>query len=178
MSDLRFAFLSALLLLPSSACDRIGERGDDEDEDGELVAQVSNDECVSGLKWVGGDEESPNMHPGGDCMGCHESSGEGPTFAIAGTVFELLDEPDECFGFEGATIEIVDAEGREFSLPTNEAGNFYLAESDGPIAMPYRASVVVDGAKRDMISMQASGNCSTCHSASGAQGAPGRVVIP
>ena len=27
--------------------------------------------CKSGVKWTGGDQESPEMHPGGDCIACH-----------------------------------------------------------------------------------------------------------
>ncbi|MEM7154754.1 MAG: hypothetical protein AAF799_18030 [Myxococcota bacterium] len=169
MVDLRLAFAAVLLSIPLAGCD--------DDDGGPLVATVSNDECVSGRRWVGGNEGSPQMHPGGDCIACHATNG-GPEFLIAGTVYELFAEPNECFGFEGATVEIVDANGREISLPTNEAGNFYLAANDGPVAMPYRASVVVNGATRLMNTMQVNGSCSSCHTATGASGAPGRIVIP
>ena len=43
--------------------------------------------CKSGVKWTAGDQGSPEMHPGGDCIGCHTSHAEGPQLAIAGTVY-------------------------------------------------------------------------------------------
>ncbi len=167
-----------LLLLPVFALGACDSLEPDDDEGGAQVAEVSNQECVSGKKWVGGDEESPLMHPGGDCMGCHESRGEGPTYLVAGTVYELMAEPDECYGVDAVTVEIVDADGREWSLPTNDAGNFWLSEGDGPIALPYRAAVVSNGMRLEMATAQAQGNCASCHTAAGAQGAPGRVVAP
>ncbi|MCA9706033.1 MAG: hypothetical protein KDK70_09320 [Myxococcales bacterium] len=150
----------------------------DDDDHGALVAEVSSDECASGLRWVGGDEESPRMHPGGDCIGCHAREGEGPRYLVAGTVHDLLTEANDCFGVEGATVEITDADGRQWSLPTNEAGNFFLPQSEGPVAMPFRAAVLMDGMRLEMAAPQTVGSCATCHTAEGAMGAPGRVLAP
>ena len=171
----RFPSLLLFQIVALGACDA---REGDHEEGGQLVAQVSNAECASGQRWVGGDEESSRMHPGGDCMGCHSERGEGPRYLVAGTVFELMAEPDECFGVDGVTVEIVDADGQRWDLPTNAAGNFYLAEREGPIALPYRAAVVMGDARLEMTTAQASGNCASCHTAAGAQGAPGRIVTP
>lgn len=175
-SLLRSVSLSSSLLLLASAC--VIEEHDEEGEDGPLVAEVSSEQCNAGLRWVGGDEESTRMHPGGDCIGCHASRGEGPRYLVAGTVFEMLDEPDDCFGLEGVTVEITDAEGRTWSLPTNDAGNFFLAAQDGPVAMPYRAALVAEGVRAEMATPQSTGSCATCHTATGAQGAPGRIIAP
>ena len=168
---------TCLLLCVAGACE-LEEVDDDGGEHGELVAQVPGDECVSGLRWVGGDEESPRMHPGGDCIGCHASRGEGPRYLVAGTVFEQLGEPDDCFGIDGVTVEITDAEGRTWSLATNDAGNFFLPAGEGPLALPYRAAVVVDGARTEMATPQSEGSCATCHTAGGAGGAAGRIIVP
>lgn len=167
---------SSCIVVAAGACEL--EEDDDDGEHGGLVAQVPGDECVSGRKWVGGDEESTRMHPGGDCIGCHERSGEGPRYLVAGTVFEQLGEADDCFGLDGVTVEITDADGKEWTLTTNDAGNFYLPQSQGPLAMPYRAAVVMDGVRTEMATAQSEGSCATCHSATGAQGAPGRVIVP
>ncbi len=178
MHPFRRALPLLLLAAPFAAlaaCDP--EIGDDDDE-GPLVAEVSTQECVSGRKWVGGDEESARMHPGGDCMGCHDQSGEGPTYLVAGTVFDLLTEPTDCFGVDGVSVEITDASGNNWSLATNEAGNFYLPEDDGPLVPPYEAAVVMDGMRLAMVTPQSNGNCASCHTAAGSGGAPGRIIVP
>jgi len=184
MRHSRFILLTALFLAPglvSWGCDpgeREEQEGGEKSEGNGLVAEVPGQECISGLRWVGGDEESSRMHPGGDCIGCHTDRGEGPRYAVAGTIYEALDEPSDCFGFEGATVEITDADGKLFSMTANPAGNFYLSSGDGPLAMPYRAAVVMDGVRREMASPQSDGNCANCHTAQGDLGAPGRVLVP
>ena len=164
------------LLLATWACEIGGE--EQEQQQGGLVAQVSNDECASGLRWAGGDEESPRMYPGRECVGCHQQRGEGPSYLIAGTVYEMVHEADDCFGLDGVTVEITDANGSQWSLPTNDAGNFFLSESQGPVAFPYRAAVVMGGNRVEMVTPQSDGRCLTCHTSTGAMGAAGRIMAP
>jgi cytochrome c553 len=151
---------------------------DGEPDEGDLVAEVSTDECLSGRKWIGGDEESARMHPGGDCIGCHEREGEGPRYLVAGTVYESVAELDDCFGLAAALVEITDAEGREWSLRTNDAGNFFIEDHDGPLALPYTAKVVFDGMELAMATPQSDGACATCHTENGANQAAGRIFVP
>lgn len=73
-------------------------------------------------------EEGPLMDPGEDCLECH-GAGEGPGWNAAGT-----------WAREGQTVWIRDANGKSFTLRTNQVGNFYTAES---LAYPIR--VAVDG---------------------------------
>ena len=140
-----------------------------------------NGACSSGKFWTGGggdDNGSPLMHPGSDCIGCH-AGGEGPAFVVAGTVYPTLIEANDCYGTRGATVEITDANGAKYSLPTNDAGNFYLRPIDAPgFAFPFSAKVVVGTAENVMFAAQSSGACASCHTENGANGAPGRVVSP
>ena len=131
--------------------------------------------CSTGSAWEGGDEESPLMHPGGDCIGCHSSGGEGPKFAIAGTVMAAMDDDTDCNGESGVTVEITGADGAVLTLPTNAAGNFYSSKS---VATPFTALVRKGDAVRAMSAAQSDGNCVTCHTAEGANGAPGRIQAP
>lgn len=146
-------------------------------EGGPSIDEVPVSECASGKKWSGGNAESPLMHPGRDCDGCHRSEGEGPRFAVAGTVYSLPDEPDDCFGVEGVDVEITDATGKVWLLETNEAGNFYLSASAG-IEAPYMARVLDGDLERVMATAQTDGQCATCHTQTGANNAPGRVLAP
>lgn len=65
------------------------------------------------------------MHPGLECIGCHQREGEGPRFDIAGTVYPTAHEPDDCNGTgSGITVVITDSTGRQLSLQTTAVGNF------------------------------------------------------
>jgi mono/diheme cytochrome c family protein len=134
--------------------------------------------CTSGTYWTGGDEESSSMHPGAACVSCHSQRGEGPR-GIAGTVFPTAHEPDDCNGASGSSgvsVVITDATGRETTLRVNGAGNFYSRRG---VAFPYTAKVIsATGAVRAMATPQSDGDCNSCHSEGGTNGAPGRIVAP
>ena len=144
--------------------------------------------CTSEKHWTGGDEESPNMHPGAACIACHSGGGgeeeeeEGPLFAFAGTAYPTAHEPTDCNGVdgrvEGAEVVIVDAAGKTVTLKVNSAGNFYYEARGSGVTLPYRAKIVRDGRERAMATPQESGDCNACHTESGAEDAPGRVMVP
>ncbi|HIA04148.1 MAG TPA: hypothetical protein EYN06_10155 [Myxococcales bacterium] len=153
--------------------------GDDEDEDEEgSSAVVPVEECTSALKWTGGNAESPLMRPGGDCIACHAKEGDGPDYEVAGTVFQELAEPTDCYGLEGITVELTDAEGTIHTMTTNAAGNFFAESGNASIVMPYTARLVMGDKEAKMVTPQSIANCAQCHTAKGAAGAPGRIVWP
>jgi len=147
-----------------------------ESEDEEGGGAVADARCATGLRWAGGDAESPLMHPGADCIGCH-ASGEGPEFVVAGTVQAAIDDPTDCYGVPGAAVTITDATGKSVATTTNEAGNFYVDARDA-LVMPIAAVVELDGRLRSMTAQQMTGACASCHTATGASGAPGRILAP
>jgi hypothetical protein len=127
--------------------------------------------CTSGKTWNGvGDQ---NMRPGEICSTCHSN------YNVAGTLYPTGHEPDDCDGVDGlstpATIVLTDATGLEITLYPNAAGNFFTSITVTP---PYHARVVFSGAERAMVSAQSSGACNSCHTQTGASGAPGRIVMP
>lgn len=146
----------------------------DDDEGGSGLFAKS--EGTAGLKWVGGNEGSSLMNPGMTCIACH-TRGEGPRFAAAGTVYAKLDERTLDLGVQGATVEITDAKGQVLKLETNKSGNFSTRRF-ARLAFPITAKVIYKGKVNQMYTPQASGDCNSCHSAAGSNGAPGRVVIP
>jgi hypothetical protein len=139
--------------------------------------KVDSGTCLSGMKWTGGDSESPEMHPGGNCISCH-AAGEGPRFVVAGTVYRALNEPTDCYGVQGATVQLTDAKGTVFTMTSNKAGNFMLRARGKTPAMPFTAQVSYKGQVNAMGSPQSTGDCAACHTAAGNNGAPGRVIIP
>ena len=135
--------------------------------------------CTSLAYWTGGDRESPSMHPGRACIACHEDEGEGPTLAIAGTLYPTPHEPSECNGVaasSGAMIIIADANGTEHRLTPNSAGNFALEAER--FALPYTARVAYQGRERIMVEPQTDGDCNGCHTEAGTSFAPGRIFLP
>jgi hypothetical protein len=124
--------------------------------------------CTSGKTWTSGTGDT--MRPGDTCFSCH-------SFSIAGTVYPTAHEPLYCDGSNdpSASVVITDANGKVNTLPLSSAGNFY---SNSSIATPFTAKVVYNGLVRAMASAQTSGNCNSCHTEQGANGAPGRIMLP
>ena len=125
--------------------------------------------CTSKAMWTGGN--NPTMRPGNTCQSCH-------SFTIAGTIYPTANEPTNCNGINGSTgvkVVITGADGRTLTLTPTASGNFYSSSS---VKTPYTARITNGGATRAMAATQASGNCNSCHSQRGANGAPGRIMVP
>lgn len=59
------------------------------------------------------------------------------------------------------------------------SGNFSLSDEDTRrIQVPFRAKVVAGGKERAMGREQSTGDCNSCHTEQGANGAPGRIMLP
>jgi mono/diheme cytochrome c family protein len=135
--------------------------------------------CTSGKTWTGGNRESPLMRPGGACIACHSQEGDGPIFALSGTVFPTPHEPDDCNGVNsaaGAKVVVTEANGTAHTLEVNAAGNFFLEVPS--FKYPYQAKIVYQGRERVMVEAQMSGDCNACHTEAGSQKAPGRIFLP
>jgi hypothetical protein len=135
--------------------------------------------CTSGAFWTGGNTGSPLMRPGAACNACHQVSG-GPNLRIGGTVYPTLNDVNDCNG-KGPppqlTVQITGNDGRVFRLPVNSVGNFSVENGPRP-RPPFRAQVS-DGTKtRVMNGTVTSGDCNSCHTAAGRNGAPGRILAP
>lgn len=134
--------------------------------------------CSSGTTWTASEDGNGTMHPGIACNACHASRRGG--FGIAGTVYRTAHEPDDCVGgtldATSAVVIVTPASGPEVTLPVGPTGNFYTYQS---FAQPFHVRVrSAQGAERAMLSTPPSGDCNSCHSWSGANGAPGRVMLP
>ena len=178
---LRLSLLTLLLACSGKGADsaNTGGVGDGSTDDtsattGDDTSATDPTECASDAYWTGGNSESPKMNPGEACISCHERSGEGPRFSIAGTVYTNLAEPNDCNGTPSVTVTITDANGDVFTDNTNGAGNFYITDR---IATPYTAKVSKDGVEVEMFASQTDGDCNSCHSAEGENGAPGRITL-
>ncbi|MBX3261469.1 MAG: hypothetical protein KIS78_30955 [Labilithrix sp.] len=159
-----------------------GECGATSDVDGGRPADAGGTApvvCTSDTFWTS-NRRGPTMQPGRACITCHEAQEDDPVVWVGGTVYPTLHEPDGCYGIDGgASVVITDAAGRVVTLPVGSTGNFSLsAERSAPLTMPIRAKVVRNGVERAMNTPQMSGNCNACHTEQGANGAPGRILVP
>jgi hypothetical protein len=143
--------------------------------DGGLVAGAGASVCTSKTLWKDGDEGSGSMRPGGACITCHAQKG-GPAFKVAGTVYPTAHEPNDCNGVATpVNIVITDAKGKQITIPTNGVGNFFQR---GKVQAPFKAKVVAGGKERVMNGTVSAGDCNSCHTEKGANGAPGRIMAP
>lgn len=154
--------------------------------------------CTSGVTWdpKGGnvtlqnnrgddddddDRNGPRMNPGKACINCHNSKEGKPLLQLGGTVYPTVREPDLCWGAgtDGAKVVVIDAHGVEWPMQLTDTGNFSWSTDDEQIAFPITAKVVSKGGReRVMNTPQNSGDCNSCHSEHGANGAPGRIFLP
>lgn len=121
--------------------------------------------------------DGPLMRPGEDCLACHSPAAppgqHARDWSLAGTVY-AAPEVDATAGVEGAQVQVDDAGGRSFSLRTNQAGNFYSAES---VTFPLRVCVSRGGGTRCMVAAVENGACNACHQPASIGGA-GRIAAP
>jgi hypothetical protein len=129
--------------------------------------------------------ESELMMPGRACNACHNdvaaSTGEAPPiFRFAGTVYPTGHEPDDCVGSAAynADVWVTDSKGITMSARVNRAGNFALEAQFPAFTPPFTAKVRFQGRERAMLLPQSEGDCNSCHTATGARDAPGRIVLP
>ena len=147
--------------------------------------------CTSGQTWAitgtgkhdGNDDDGigVRMNPGLACISCHQNKTKRNIVQVGGTVYATKHEKDLCFGTNpsGAKVVIIDQNGAETNLDIADTGNFALSTEDKALAFPITAKVVLaDGSERVMSSPQDSGDCNSCHTEQGDNGAPGRIFLP
>jgi hypothetical protein len=132
--------------------------------------------CTSKTTWNQGNNGSSRMRPGGACITCHTMRG-GPNYTVAGTVYPTAHEPNDCNGVNagGVTVVVTDANGVVTNLPVNTVGNF---STRAKIAAPFHVKVTNGVKVRAMAGALTAGDCNSCHTLAGVNGAPGRVMAP
>jgi hypothetical protein len=170
--------------MANSACGLAGDAGA-----GAVDPFSSAPTCTSGQTMTTPD--GPTMRPGEACLGCHTGGGggddnggggedddEAAAYALGGTVYPTAHEPNDCVGAVnggGSVVTVIDAAGRTINLTPNAVGNFFYA---GTITFPITARIAKNGLSRSMTTPQTSGNCNACHTLTGTNGAPGRILEP
>jgi hypothetical protein len=133
--------------------------------------------CSIGQSGVLGLVPGATMSPGTACIACHTATNAGH-LNIAGTVYNAYNEPDLCLGVTDVKVQITDAQGTVHTLDVNSSGNFVENTSLVAYPTPWTVAVTRNAQSRPMVSKVMSGDCNSCHTAAGAQSAPGRIIAP
>ncbi|MDQ3336287.1 MAG: hypothetical protein M4D80_14055 [Myxococcota bacterium] len=146
-------------------------------------AGIAETICTSNQYWpLDWDDGSPNMNPGLPCRACHLQREEERAYFFMGTAFPTLHEKDRCFSIvpAGTRVEIIDANGAvALTMAVRAKGNFFSSSRMAGVALPFTARVITpNGAINQMSTPQMSGDCNGCHTEQGANGAPGRILLP
>lgn len=139
--------------------------------------------CTSGSRWTLGNLGSPNMNPGQACRQCHQVQEPFRAYYFMGTVYPTPHEQTNCNARPpaGLVIDIIDANGNvaQTLAVRTPSGNFYSTSVNTAVALPYKARVRdAQGRTLTMNTPQMNGDCNTCHTEQGANGAPGRIYWP
>ena len=110
-------------------------------------------DCINAVASPG----SGHHHAGADCASCHDGLGASLRWTVAGTLYSTATGGT---AISGATIEVVDANGKTLKLATYDNGNFYTTSA---VAKPLkvRASKCPNDAK--MVATVSDGSCNGCH---------------
>jgi mono/diheme cytochrome c family protein len=140
--------------------------------------------CTNGMYNT--QQANVSMFPGEACVSCHVDKG-GPKLAFAGTVYPTAHEPNDCKGvlITGAQINVTDSTQKTFTTDVQGNGSFYMYASPqkGGILFtpPYTVKLTYQGRERDMtglVTPPTDGDCNSCHTETGMNGAPGRILLP
>jgi hypothetical protein len=123
--------------------------------------------------------KGPTHRPGQPCLTCHGGDGPGGdlTMSFGGTLFLHAAGDDEAVG---ATIRVVDARARSYETTTNEAGNFWIPESEFVPEFPVNTAVTLGRYSRVMKTwIRLDGSCNSCHGGAENYDSPGQLwVLP
>ena len=131
-------------------------------------------------------KEGSLMKPGEACIKCHVANADpDQQLSIGGTAYATPHEPNNCIAkvetgpaINTAVVEITDKNGGVISLNVDSVGNFSRKLSAGAVATPYTAKIKYNGLERVMVASQTSTDCNNCHTQTGTQNAPGRILLP
>lgn len=104
------------------------------------------------------------MLPGRVCGNCHRAGGQAASFpwTVSGTVFGSSSASCNTGGLAGVKVEIFEgtATTAKLTLMTNSVGNFYTNQA---VTFPIRAKVSKGAMSQQMVGLQVTGACATCH---------------
>ena len=121
-------------------------------------------------------EEGPLHRAGHPCTWCHAQGGSAsPYFDLAGTVYAYRDSNEP---LAGVTVRLFDNAGRQATLGSNQAGNFFFGEDDLKLDFPLWVQLEYQG---EVTAMQTpifrERSCAACHLDPAGTSSAGRIYL-
>jgi hypothetical protein len=121
-------------------------------------------------------EEGPKHRAGDPCTWCHTEGGSAePAFDLAGTIYARKDSAEP---LPGVQVRLFDASGRQLTLESNQAGNFFV--EDGELSLEFPLWVKLEQAG-EVTAMQTpifrERSCAACHLEPRSPKSAGRVYF-
>jgi hypothetical protein len=162
------ALVSLLLAAGATACTTPGFPDIPDQPDAAPPTPDAKLDCELKVQSVG----DGHHNPGQNCLDCHNGQQQAqgaPIFTIGGTLYK---DAAGTIPRIGATVIIIDSNGKVVKVPTQQNGNFY---SSAQLTAPYSLGVSeCPGENKPMISQTPDGDCNSCHTGAGA---PGRILF-
>ncbi len=131
---------------------------------GSADAGVDASTCINAVTSPG----SGHHNAGQDCGGCHDNLSASIRWTVSGTLYNAATGGS---AVSGATVVVVDANGKKLSLPTYDNGNFYTTTA---VTFPLTVRATKCPADLHMVSAVQKGSCN----ASGCHTSAMRVHVP
>ena len=144
---------------------------------GLVACDPVHDDAVAALGGEpSGEHPGPEHRPGQPCLLCHDGKlGDPQQFSLAGTVFL---QPTGTDGVDRATVQLKGADGSEYELGTNRAGNFYVSPNRYTPKFPLEVKVDFAGETTTMHTLIGrEGSCAGCHADPASADSPGHVYV-
>jgi hypothetical protein len=109
--------------------------------------------CINAVASTGSGEHNA----GQDCLSCHGKVGGAPAWTLAGTLYSAASGGA---AVSGATIEVIDANGKRLALRTYANGNFY---TNAAVAFPVTVRASKCPSDQTMNEPLNVGSCNSCH---------------
>jgi cytochrome c553 len=139
---------------------------------------ATHDAAVSKLGGeTPGVPQGPLHRPGQPCVTCHGGEGPGESeFSVAGTVYLFAYDP--VVPAPAVTVVIQDINGVAVTIPTNEAGTFYISAKDWQPTFPLKTEIRFGKIKKQMqTNIGRTGSCGDCHQMDATPTSAGKVYV-
>lgn len=125
---------------------------------------------------TGNYEEGPYHRAGTPCTWCHAPGGSAePNFDLAGTVYAHKNTTE---ALEGVVVRLFDSAGRQTTLTSNLAGNFFFDEDDLSLEFPLWVQLEYQGEVTAMQTpIRRERSCGACHRDPAGPGTVGHIYL-
>jgi hypothetical protein len=119
--------------------------------------------------------EGPYHRAGDPCTWCHTEGGSADPLDLAGTVYARKRSKEP---LEGVVVRLFDRAGRQATLRSNLAGNFFFEQEELPLSFPLWVQLEYEGEVTAMQTpIRRERSCAACHRDPASPSSVGHVFL-